>query len=185
MKKNKYFLLLIISLMFTSLCEAQKDTLYKSLLEKFSERSGSLMKREFFDVGKIRGMKIKMMKITNLTDPGSKTLSGARFECSTQYSDYIAFVDADELDGLIASLDFIQSKIFNDTAKTYTEVEFKTRGGFKSGCYFSQNDNKWSGYIQVASYSDKSMVFLEQEDFGKFKNMVEQVKELMKQPFVK
>lgn len=159
---------------------AQKDSLSKSLIEKLSDKSGSLFKREFTEIGKIKGMKVDLLRITNLSEANAKSFSGARFENSTQYSDYIAFVDADELDGLIASLQYIQTKIFNDTAKVYTEVEFKTRGGFKAGCYFTPDDKKWSGFVQVASYSNKSMIFMDSDDFRKFKGMMEQVKSMIK-----
>ena len=170
----KYCLLIFI-LSFPILLFAQKDSVNQSLLEKFSNKSGSLIRKEYLEIGKISGLEIDLMIIKNLSDPQFKQISGCRIDYQGQYSSYHAFIDIDELGALMSAIQIIQTNIFIDTTSNYTEVNFKSRSGFQAGCYNDKKSKEWSPFVQVVSYSDKSLVFLNQTEFARFGGYIQTV----------
>jgi len=95
-------------------------------------------------------------------------MSGVRFS-KTHASSYssdekIAFLDPDEVDGLIKSIKILESKIFNSKPMNYSEVSFKSRGGFDAGCYYSKGN--WETYLKLEKYDKDSYVWLSQNDFS-------------------
>ena len=85
-----------------------------------------------------------------------------------------ALLDADEIDGLIKSVKIMQEKIFPSLTSNYTEVSFKSRGGFDAGCYWSKGN--WSTYLKLEKYDKDSYVFLDKEDFQILLKLLEQAK---------
>ena len=85
-----------------------------------------------------------------------------------------AILDVDEIDGLIKSIKIMQEKIFPSTATNYTEVNFKSRGGFEAGCYWSKGN--WSTYLKLEKYDKDSYVFLNKDDFPQLLTLLEQAK---------
>lgn len=144
--------------------------------EKFSERSGSLIQKEFIDIGDIKKCDLKVIHYTDLV--GGQKTSALKFEYdykSSYSSDTKAAVlDADEIDGLIKSIKIIQEKIFPSVPATYTEVSFRSRSGFESGC-FSKKDT-WSAYMKLERFDSNSYVFMDKEDLGKLLTLLEQAK---------
>lgn len=145
--------------------------------EKFSAKNGRLLKREFVDVGEVNGAKIQVLYITDMSD--NQKISCVRFE-QERYGERtrIATIDSDELDGLIKALKIMQEKVFATTPTTYTEVEFKSRGDFEAGCYFSGDE--WSVYISIDRYAlSGKNIKIYRERFAEFIGLLEQAKAKM------
>ena len=155
----------------------QKDTSNQSLIEKISQKSGSLIKKEFENIGSIKGqnLSIDLLRISSLSEPSLKQINGCRIEVTNTYSTYTAFLDADELGALINAMRIIQTTVFPDTATKYTEVIFKSKSGFQIGCYFDVKAKEWSAFVQVVTYTDKSIVFLAPSDFTKLAGLIQTV----------
>lgn len=111
MKKNT-LICFLISIVFIAYSQ-EKSERNLGNTQLFSEKSGVLIEKTFIDIGKLKGVEIHVLKLKNLND--NTTISGIKFKDITfgTYSDsYSAFLDADELDGLIKSLEFFNHAPF-------------------------------------------------------------------------
>ena len=144
--------------------------------ELFSVKSGTLIEKQFIDIGKVKSVEVKVLKIKDLND--DKTISALRFEYEAvgKYSSdtKIAMLDIDEIEGLVISIKNIQSKVFPSTPETYTEVTYRSRSGFEAGAFYS--DSKWKTYLKLEKYDSDSFVFLTQEDLTTLLGLIEQAK---------
>lgn len=168
--------LVIITLSLKSQTKAQE----LSNAEMFSAKSGTLISREFIDVGKVKTTLIKVVHYTDLI--AKETLSAVRFEhvSLTKYSvdTKIGALDADEIDGLLKSLLIIKDEIITNVPENYTEVTFKSRGGFEAGCFYGKEG--WALYLKLDKYDSKSNVFLSIEDLPVLLEQIEKAKSLIK-----
>lgn len=178
----KKLLFVIISILTFSVSYGQTDTKEKELsnAEKFSLKAGTLIQKEFIDVGTINKLKVQVIHYTDLVS--NETVSSVRFEyeVASSYSTdtKIASLDADEIDGLIKSIKMMQEKIFAMTPANYTEVTYRSRGGFEAGCYWSNGD--WATYLKLEKYDRKSYVFLKKDDFPALLALLEKAKTMLK-----
>lgn len=146
---------------------SQTQTKEKELsnAEQFSAKAGTLMQKEFIDIGTIKGAKIQAMLLKDLITNSKSAAIRFEYESGGRYtSTKIAVLDADEVDALLKSIRMLQTTVLTQAMPNYTEVSFRSRGGFEAGCYFS--DGKWSAYIKLEKYDKDSYVFLNSEDFG-------------------
>jgi hypothetical protein len=169
MKKIKFILL---SLFITSCIQSfgQDKVETQSKTKKFSENSGSLISKEFIDVGEFKKVKIKVIRLSDLISLKSIVSIRLETDITTKYSTdtKVATLDSDELKGLMTSIQIMQGKVFPSEPVNYTEISFTSLEGFEAGCFWSASKNKWSTYIKIDKYDGKSYVFLEVEDLSKF-----------------
>ncbi len=144
--------------------------------EKFSERSGSLIQKEFIDIGNIKKCELKVIQYTDLVSAQKTSALKFEYEYKGSYSSgtKAAVLDADEIDGLIKSIKIIQGKILPSTPANYTEVSFRSRSGFEAGCYSAKNN--WSAYMKLERFDSNSYVFIDKEDLTKLLSLLEQAK---------
>ncbi|HRI02988.1 MAG TPA: hypothetical protein PLL77_04520 [Pyrinomonadaceae bacterium] len=179
MKKFLPIMFLILSAsVFSQIVKPTPDK-EQSKLEAFSARSGTVIERQFIDIGEVRGVKVQVYKVTDLV---SKTnISGVRFEYTvrSQYSsdDKVAVLDSDEVDGLIKTIDMLKATVFPSTRDSYTEVEYRSRSGFEAGGYYS--DKKWTAFLKLEKYDSKSMVIMRTEDLDALVAILQLGKEKM------
>lgn len=171
-------LTLFLGISVLRICAQQAKTKEQGVsnAETFSERAGSLIQKEFIDVGSIKKCELKVLRITDLIR--NDEAGALRFEYKSQgtYSTdtKIAVLDGDEIDGLIKSIKIIQGKIFPVIPTNYSEVTFRSRGGFEAGC-FSKKDG-WSTYMKLERLDSNSYVFMEKDDLSKLLTLLEQAK---------
>jgi hypothetical protein len=174
--------ILIASLIVTSTI-AIGQTKEKELTqaEQFSAQAGTLMERQFIDVGRVKGVDVKVLKYKDLKDGTERSALRFEYEYKSSYASdtKITSLDSDEIDGLIKSIKNLQTNVFPSTRTIYTEVTFKSRTGFEAGAYFSVDKAKWSTYVQIEKFDRNSMVFLSTEDFASLLSLIEQAKALM------
>lgn len=169
MKKQ---LITLLAIAFTTIAIAQtksaKEEVEKSQskAEIFSEKSGSLIQKQFIDIGKLKSCNIQVAVFSDLLS-NLKT-SAVRFEkaykasYSSSSDDKIAILDPDELDALIKSLSVLKEKVYPTSPTDYTEINFRSRSGFSAGCFFDKG--KWSPYMKLEKYDSNSYVFFELDD---------------------
>jgi hypothetical protein len=147
-----------------------------SNIEKFSAKSGTLLEKRFIDIGSLKSVKVRVLILTDMVSQAR--VSGVRLEyehTSRLGSDTkIAFLDPDEVDGLIKSIDVLRRKVFISSPDSYTEVQFSSRGGFEAGCYFGSG--KWSTFLKLERFDSDSFVFLKPEDFDVLHDLLMQAK---------
>lgn len=173
---NKTLLTLFIFTLNTSYNYAQTKEKELSNAEKFSIKAGALIQKEFVEVGSVKDAKISIIYFTDLITNTKQSALRFEYESVGKYSTDTksALLDADEIDGLIKSVKIMQEKIFPSLASNYTEVSFKSRGGFDAGCYWSKGN--WSTYLKLEKYDKDSYVFLDKEDFQILLKLLEQAK---------
>jgi hypothetical protein len=144
--------------------------------EKFSERAGSLIQKEFIEIGDIKKCELKIIHYTDLISNQKTSALKFEYEYKSSYTTdtKAAVLDADEIDGLIKSIKIIQDKIFPSVPSNYSEVTFRSRSGFEAGCY-SKKDS-WSTYMKLERFDSNSYVFMEKEDLAKLLTLLEQAK---------
>jgi vacuolar-type H+-ATPase subunit D/Vma8 len=138
MKKILLFLFLFCAVCASSQVKTPEKE--QSKLEAFSLRSGSLIEKQFTDVGEVKEVKVQVYILTDLIS-GVK-ISGLRLSkvVSDRYSSdsKTAALDLDEIDGLIKSINALKTKVFPSVRTSYTEIVYKSRGGFMAGAYFDR-----------------------------------------------
>ncbi|HEY3403902.1 MAG TPA: hypothetical protein VGK59_10975 [Ohtaekwangia sp.] len=177
-------IVIIILLAANHYCFSQEQKQSElSNADKFSAKSGTLIERQFIDIGVVKSIEVKVLKLKDLNDNSS--FSALRFEYeykggSTYSNDTkVASLDSDEIDGLIKSIKNLQTNVFPSTRTVYTEVTYRSRAGFEAGTFFDVSKGKWSTYLQLEKYDNKSMVFLTAEDFSPLLALIEQAKAKM------
>jgi len=124
MKKS---ILLFAIALFTLVSFGQTKDQELSNAEKFSAKAGSLIQKEFIDIGTIKGAKIMVVQYTDLITATKQSALKFEYESIGKYTSdtKAAVLDADEIEGLIKSIKIIQDKIFPSTVTNYTEVSVK------------------------------------------------------------
>lgn len=175
---KKTILVIVVLLSTINFSFGQTETKAKEVsnAEKFTDKSGTLIQKEFSDVGDLKKCKIQIAKFEDLIS--NQKTSAVRFEydyVSSYSSDTkLALLDADEIDGLIKSLKLIQEKVLPVSATNYTEVSYRSRSGFEAGC-FSKKES-WNIYLKLERFDSKSYVFLDKDDLPKLLALLETAK---------
>lgn len=139
--------------------------------EEFGAQAGTLIEKQFIDIGKVKGVKVRVNIFKDLNSGISE--SALRFE----YLDTkIATLDTDEIDGLIKSIKNLLTNVFPTTREIYTEITYRSKSGFEAGAYYSIEKGKWITYLQIEGWDRGSMVFLTPEDFSTLLELLEQAK---------
>ena len=171
------FITLLILLSLNSVAQIKKtDDAPKSQLEVFSERAGSMIKKEYFDVGKVNHITFQVLKLTDILT--NTTVVGLRMEgqsSGTYSTTKAAFIDADEVDGLIKALNYVNTTVLNHTPpENDIEYNFHTRSGFAAGIFNYRN--KWMGYLKLVRFDNDSQFDFTSEDFEKVKDIIVEAK---------
>ncbi|MGJ1335701.1 MULTISPECIES: hypothetical protein [Sphingobacterium] len=178
---KNYLLLSVFLLSAPFVFGQQKDLKAKeekeSKLEMFSAETGSLIEKSNAEIGKIGPISINTSLLTNLIS-GSK-IKGLRIEkpsTKTYGSDAINFLDEDEIDGVLKSIEILKGRI-KESPSNYTEINFTSRSKFEFGAYFSK---EWKYYIQVKKYDSDSIYFMGENNLNQFEQLVTQAKAALK-----
>jgi hypothetical protein len=176
-----------------------------SNLERFSQRSGTLIQRKFILLGKYeweeryQKIAVNALIVTDLMDsstskgihfqnPFAKFLGfgldssiskGIHFQYMNPPDGGAAFIDMDELDGLMKSLHLLETTVFSTKKSDYTEIIFQSRGGFEAGCYYSIEAGKWVTYLQLQRYNKNSIIYLTPSDFTTLYKWLEKAKTVL------
>ena len=169
----------IITLSIGFIClfaNAQTKEKDLSNAEVFSAKSGTLMQKEFVDIGTLKKCEIKVIYFTDLISNTKQSALKFEYEVASSYSTdtKAAILDPDEIDGLMKSIKLMQEKVIPTTPTNYTEVSYRSRGGFEAGCFTSKGT--WSTYLKLEKYDSKSYVWLTIEDLATLYTYLEQSK---------
>jgi hypothetical protein len=149
--------------------------------EQFSATAGTLIEKQFIDIGKVKGITVQVMKFKDLNNGTSQSALRFEYEYKSSYSSdtKVSVLDLDEIDGLIKSITNLNTTVFSSTRNVYTEVTFISRTGFKAGAYYDVDKAKWVTFVKLEKFDSNSQVFLTTEDFATLLTLVEQAKTKM------
>ncbi len=174
---KKVLLTVLMASSLTAYSQVLEKKLETTKSEKFSQRSGTLLQKDFIDLGKVGDTEVKILKIKDLNN--NESISSVRFEkqgYGTYADTYINSIDKDEVDGLIISIKNLLGNVLKTTPSTYTEVTYSSRGGFSLGSYFEVEKSKWKSFLQVEKHTNKSMAILSESDLQNLLNLLEEAK---------
>ncbi len=178
-KKKLIFILSACMITFQNYAQSTPKEKEQSNAEVFSAKAGTLMQKEFVEIGTVKKAKVQVLYYTDLIS-NTKT-SALKFEVdvATTYSTdtKVAILDVDEIDGLMKSIKLMQDKVMLTIPTTYTEVYYRSRGGFEGGCFTSKG--AWSCYLKLEKFDGKSYVWLDSEDLTSLYLLLEQAKSKM------
>jgi len=145
-----------------------------SNIELFSIKSGVLIQKEYKNIGDFKNCKVEVLKVKNIID-GSQ-INGVRLSLivSNNYSssEKAALLDKDEVVALLKSIDLIIYQIIKSVKEDYTEVVYKSRGGFSAGCYWSEG--KWTGFLKLKDYDCDSSIYFNANLFAGLKPILKE-----------
>lgn len=176
---KKTLLITIATFLLSSQIHAQTPAKELSNAEAFSAKAGTLMQKEFLEVGTIKKAKVQILYYTDLISVVKKSALKFEFDVVTSYSTdtKTAVLDVDEIDGLMKSIKLMQEKVMLTVPVNYTEVYYRSRGGFEGGCFTSKG--AWSCYLKLERFDSKSYVWLESADLSTLYALLEQAKAKM------
>lgn len=136
----------------------------------------SFNEKHLVNLGKVRVVNFQILTLTDLISNIKE--SGVRLE--TEYvkgytSPKIAFLDKDEVDGLIKSINIIKTKVLNTTPENYTEVIFTSRSGFTFGCFFSEG--KWTIFMKFGKFGSDNSVYFPANELDAIVEVLQQAKQ--------
>jgi hypothetical protein len=181
MKKRKTLIMCMVGILYAISVQAQTAVKEKeqSNAEAFSATSGTLIQKEFIEIGTLKKSKVQVLYFTDLISNVKKSALKFQLDVVSSYAtdSKVAILDVDEIEGLMKSIKLIQEKVLVSVPTNYTEVYYRSRGGFEAGCFTSKG--AWSCYLKLEKYDSKSYVWLETEDLATLYNLLEVAKAKM------
>ena len=153
---KKLFILLVL-LCSVAVSNAQEKETEKSQSKAvlFEQSIGSLIRKDFYDLPKVRGVENKVLILTDILT--GKKIGCLRIETkpfSSSNTTYVGTLDFEELDAAIKSLSYIKETILPTTPDIYSEIEFKSKDGVQLGTYFNEKTQKWVVFIWLRKWAD-------------------------------
>ena len=192
----KRVLLLFICLAFTVVLFAQETTnepKSQSKSVEYMSKMGSFILKEFYDLGKVKGVKCQVLIMTNIRDNTKMgclrlgTGSSPYYSYNAWYKSpdsNIGIIDIDELDACIQSLKYFSNTLLPSKPAVYTEAEYRTRDKVRLGVFYKEEDSSWHAYVYTTYYS-RSFASLDATDIPSLISVMEQAKKLIKEKTIK
>lgn len=142
-------------------CFSQSDKTDKtqSKIEGISTKSGVLLKKSYLNIGKVKSVDFQVLEITDVTS--KQRTKGLRIETAETgtYSSgsAVAFIDEDEIDGLINALQQFKELVLQSVPENDVEYIFTSRTGFTAFLY--NYKKKWVFNIKVDKYKANSQPY--------------------------
>ncbi|MFZ4400314.1 MAG: hypothetical protein ACOYO1_09785 [Bacteroidales bacterium] len=160
---------------FISNAQTKEDI--QSKAEEFAEKSGTLIQKEYIDIGSLKKCTIQLVHFTDLNS--NSHLSAIKFEYEISTGSITdskpSYIDIDEIDNLMKSIKIMQEKVNSYKPKNYTELYFHCRSGFESGC-ITENDN-WKIYLILKKLDGERYVWITIADLALLYTYLEQAKD--------
>lgn len=182
--KKVLFMLVVLFCLSANAQEKKEEESSKSKTVELLKKDGVLLKKDFYDIGKVAGVTFQNIVITDIST-GQKT-GALRIETSYYSSigtdTYIGTLDYDELAGCIKSLSYIKDNIITTMPENYVECEYKTKDGVSLGAYLSSTKKEkiWKIYIRTKSYTNRSQEFMKSENIIEIISLLNQSMENLK-----
>ena len=150
---------------------------------EFMKKDGTLIQREFYPLGKVKGVECEVLVITDLISKKKIGCMRLKTSYSSSYSSdtYIGTLDYDEIDACIKSINYINTSVINSKPEMYTEVEYKTRDKVEVGAFYQENKSNWRAYVQTKSYTNRSMEFFAASELTELASKMTQAKAIIEE----
>ena len=173
---KKLMSLLFSTAVFVSVSAQTANEKTLSNAEQFSAKAGTLIQKVFYPIGVLKKCELKVIVYTDLISGTKQKALKLSMDVVTSYTTdtKTAVLDADEIDGLMKSIKMMQEKVIVTVPEDYTEVSFRSRGGFEAGCFVSKG--AWTSYLKLEEFDGKSYVWIDNDDLTTLYNLLESAK---------
>jgi len=147
-------------------------------VEEFSSRSGTLIQREFTRIGEFTGVRVDVVKVSDLI--GKTSIQGVRISANAGASAArdTVFLDADELDTFLKATALMKAAAFSTTPDSFTDVTYRSRGGITIGAVYA--NKRWNPYLRLDRFDQKTSLSVDQSEIESLRDLIAHVKERMK-----
>jgi hypothetical protein len=172
--KKTLFTLAFGLLFFISNAQSIEDA--QSKAEEFAGKSGTLIQKEYIDIGSLKKCTIQLVHFNDLFSNTQHSAIKFEYEISTGSitDSKPSYVDIDEIDNFMKSIKIMQEKVISNKSKNYTEYYFHCRSGFESGC--TNEDGNWKIYLILKKLDGERYVWITIADLALLYTYLEQVK---------
>ena len=185
MKRSFLLVLFIFTLNFTFAQQNDSREESKSETLEFLKKDGACFKKEFYDLGMIKGVECQVLIATDVVEEskiGCLRLI-TKYISSVSSDSYIGTLDYSEIDACVKSLEYIKS-VIQDQPSVYTEIEYTTNDGIEIGAYYNQKGNLaakqgWKAYVYTKSYTARSAEYFDVTNIESFIGILQKAKELI------
>lgn len=167
MKKILFAVLFLFTLNVTSAQQENSKDESKSETLRFLKKDGTCFMKEFYDLGKVKGVECQVLIVTDVVE-------GSKIGCLRLITEYVSSVTSDtyigtldysEIDACVKSLEYIKSTIQSQPS-IYTEIEYKTNDGIEIGAYYNEKGGLsavkgWRAYVYTKSYTSRSAEYFD------------------------
>jgi hypothetical protein len=157
----------------------------KTKMEAFQGASGVVIVKGYFEVGTVRTNGQVSVEAVTLRNAQSNAESKGIVIEAKQLSPYSrsgnrAFVDYEEIAGLLTGIDYISRSDKGIAALPNFEATYSTKGEVKA-TVFSSSAGKLRASIEVSRYGSQD-VFMTLEQLGQFREIVAQAQKILDDP---
>lgn len=164
MKKILFILALMISTIALGQEQTNETIKSKSKSVEFMEKEGSFLKKEFYKLGKVKGVECEVLIMTDLVE---NTKVGCLRLITSRISgpQYVGTLDSDELAAATQCLEYIKEQVLPTKSDVYTEYMYLSRDDVKLGVYsefingYVNNDMRWRIFVQTRIWLDSKEYF--------------------------
>ena len=169
--------------------QIQDEEETKSKTVDFLEKSGDLIKKEFFDIGEIKGpysTRVIFQNIVMTNVVTQRQIGALRLETESPLSNgtdtFIGTLDSDELQACIQSVKYIRDNMFTQKASTYTECEYQSRDGVLIGAYSNLRNSSvsWELYVKPQKHISRSSIYLSMDKIDELISLLEKAQAQLK-----
>lgn len=134
-------------------------------LEAFQAKTGVVIIRGYTKVGRVDSISVDARDFRDASNPKVR-MTGIGIAIkkyngdSTQYNESRVFIDGDEIDSLIAGIDYISKATKEVSSLESFEVEYRTKGDFRVTVYSKSDNGELSAVVSLGS-NEKTKVWLE------------------------
>jgi hypothetical protein len=132
----------------------------KTRVEGMAIKSGVLIQQEYAQIGTVVGVEFDAVKVTDVN--AQTVYRGVYIATKNLYTStttYSAFIDEDELNSILSTLDYLTSSKFKFSSEaTDVQVVYTSRGDFQIGCY--SDGDKWKFFLKLDKFRSNSRILL-------------------------
>ena len=173
----KKILLLMAVTLFCCTAFAQEIEIEKSKSKtvEFMVKEGSLMKKEYYELDKVKG--IDVCRVLIVTDLISNEKKGCLL--LTTGLVYTGVIDQDEIGACMRSIAYIKDNLLPKKPSMQTEVNYLTRDKVAIGANYEKRN--WSAFIQTKPYTLESISYFSTQELKSLLNMMTQAQKLIEE----
>ena len=178
------FLVPVVS--FAQVKEEEKAKEPPTKLEAFLAKKGTLIVKDFYELGELRGLGKMQLNALIIYEPGMENtkIRGIRVEI-TEAGSYgrsnTSFLDLEEVESLSKAIAYIADlaeKWKGINREAYTEVIYATKDDFKVGFYQKGSERR---AFASSSYIGKASFIMKVEDFISMKGIIDKGLSVLKE----